>query len=248
MRAPTSATNVTETIVQDLGVAIVTGRFDDMPFPRESELSETYKAARTVTREAVKMLTSKGLLTSRRRRGIVVNDEDQWNLLDPDVMRWLLERKFSWQLLIEFTEIRLSIEPGAAALAAKRASGEERAAIDDAIKRMFAADRGEDDPLASDIAFHLAVLQASGNRFYRQHREMIETALRFSIRKTNDLKGVRFASAKDHKRVADAILAGKTQEAETGMRDLIGGALDLMERVQKDEKRAKSRLERNSQK
>lgn len=236
MRAPGSATSVTETIVQDLGVAIVTGQFDDIAFPRESELSEKYGAARTVTREAVKMLTSKGLLTSRRRRGIVVNDEDQWNLLDPDVMRWLLERKFSWDLLIEFTEIRLSIEPGAAALAARRASGEERAAIDDAIRRMFAADKGEDDPLASDIAFHLAVLQASGNRFYRQHRDMIETALRFSIRKTNALKG-RFASAKDHKRVADAILAGKAEDAEARMRDLIGGALVLMQQVQGEERR-----------
>lgn len=232
---PTRSSYVTEAIVRDLGVAIVTGQFDEKAFPKEIELCEQFGAARTVTREAVKMLTSKGLLTSRRRRGIVVNEEDQWNLLDPDVMRWMLERKFSWQLLIEFTEIRLSIEPGAAALAARRASGPERAAIDDAIIRMFAADKGEDDALTADIAFHLAVLQASGNRFYRQHREMIETALRFSIRKTNELKGVRFASAKDHKRVADAILAGKVQEAEIRMRELIGGALELMERVQKDE-------------
>ena len=231
-----SATSVTETIVQDLGAAIVTGRYDGIPFPKESELAQAYGAARTVTREAVKMLTSKGLLTSRRRRGIVVNDEDRWNLLDPDVMRWLLERKFSWELLIEFTEIRLSIEPGAAALAARRASPEDRAAIGDAVRRMFAADKGEDDPLTSDIAFHLAVLQASGNRFYRQHREMIETALRFSIRKTNELKGVRFASATDHARVAEAILAGQVPEAETRMRDLIRGALDLMERVQAEEK------------
>jgi DNA-binding FadR family transcriptional regulator len=236
---PTRSSYVTEAIVRDLGVAIVTGQFEEKAFPKEIELCEQFGAARTVTREAVKMLTSKGLLTSRRRRGIVVNEEDQWNLLDPDVMRWLLERKFSWQLLIEFTEIRLSIEPGAAALAAKRASGPERAAIDDAIVRMFAADKGEDDALTADIAFHLAVLQASGNRFYRQHREMIETALRFSIRKTNELKGVRFASAKDHKRVADAILAGKVEEAEIRMRELIGGALELMERVQKDEGRKK---------
>lgn len=236
---PSSSSNVTGSIVRELGVAIVTGQFDDKPFPKEIELCEQFGAARTVTREAVKMLTSKGLLTSRRRRGIVVNDEAQWNLLDPDVMRWLLERKFSWALLIEFTEIRLSIEPGAAALAARRATGTERAAIDDAIKRMFAADKGEGDALAADIAFHLAVLQASGNRFYRQHRDMIETALRFSIRKTNELKG-RFASAKDHKRVADAILAGKAQDAETRMRELIGGALDLMLRVQGDEKRRKA--------
>lgn len=237
MRSPTSTTSVTESIVQDLGVAIVTGRFDDVPFPKESELSQKYGAARTVTREAVKMLVSKGLLSSRRRRGTVVNTEDLWNLLDPDVLRWLLERKFSFKLLLEFTEIRLSIEPGAAALAAKRATGAERAVIAASIKRMLAAETGDDDPLLSDIAFHVAVLQASGNRFFRQHREMIETALRFSIRKTNDLKGVRLASVMDHKHVADAILAGDVEGAEIKMRDLIGGALDLLSRTEEDEKR-----------
>jgi DNA-binding FadR family transcriptional regulator len=236
-RSPTNSTSVTETIVQGLGVAIVTGRYGGAVFPKESDLAKQYGAARSVTREAIKMLVSKGLLSSRRRRGTLVNSEDQWNLLDPDVLRWLLERKFSLELLLEFTEIRMSIEPGAAALAAGRASGSERAAIAAAIKRMFAAEAGEDDPLLSDIAFHVAVLQASGNRFFRQHREMIETALRFSIRKTNDLKGVRLASVMDHKKVADAILSGDVPGAEQKMRELIGSALDLLTRVKAEEKR-----------
>ncbi|WP_035429252.1 FadR/GntR family transcriptional regulator [Asticcacaulis sp. AC466] len=235
MRARLTPTNLTQSIVQDLGVEIVTGKYRDQVFPKEVELSQRYNAARTVTREAVKMLTSKGLLSARPRQGTRVEPEDHWNLLDPEVLRWLLERNFSLGLLIEFTQIRLSVEPGAAALAAKVATGEQRAAINSAIGRMFAAERGEDDALTSDIDFHVAVLQASGNRFYRQMREMIETALRFSIRKTNDFKGVRLASVVDHKRVADAILAGDSAEAETRMRDLIQGALDLMNKVQADQ-------------
>jgi DNA-binding FadR family transcriptional regulator len=234
MRSPTNLTSVTQSIVEDLGIAIVTGKFDGVVFPREIELCDKYQAARTVVREAVKMLTSKGLLSSRKRRGTIVTGESEWNLLDPDVLRWTLERHFSLQLLIEFTEIRVSVEPGAAALAARRATEAERAAIVEAIERMFAAEQGHDDPLTADIAFHVAVLEASGNRFYRQMREMIETALRFSIRKTNDLKG-RFASVMDHRRVADAILAGDPADAERRMRDLIQGALDLMEKVRGDE-------------
>ena len=129
MRSPTNLTSVTQSIVEDLGIAIVTGKFDGVVFPREIELCDKYKAARTVVREAVKMLTSKGLLSSRKRRGTIVTSESDWNLLDPDVLRWTLERHFSLPLLIEFTEIRVSVEPGAAALAAKRATGAERAAI-----------------------------------------------------------------------------------------------------------------------
>ncbi|BEV09963.1 FadR family transcriptional regulator [Asticcacaulis sp. DW145] len=235
MRARLTPTNLTQSIVQELGVEIVTGKYRNQVFPKEVELSERFNAARTVTREAVKMLTSKGLLSARPRQGTRVEPEDHWNLLDPEVLRWLLERNFSLELLIEFTEIRLSVEPGAAALAARVATGEQRAAINNAIKRMFAAEKGEDDTLTSDIDFHVAVLQASGNRFYRQMRELIETALRFSIRKTNDFKGVRLASVVDHKRVADAILSGDSAEAESRMRDLIQGALDLMLKVQAEQ-------------
>ena len=233
MRSSTKSQNITQHIVQDLGVAIVAGRYTTDQFPTESALSEHYGAARTVLREAVKMLSSKGLLTARPRKGTRVAPEDHWNLFDPDVMRWLLERKFSLDLLIEFTQIRLSVEPGAAFLAAQSATGEARQEIARSIARMIAAEVGDDDPLSSDISFHVAVLQASGNRFYRQLHEMIETSLKFSIRLTNGLKGVRLASVLDHKLVADAILSGDAPEAEKKMRELIQSALDLMLEVKR---------------
>src|SRR6266567_2213568 len=93
--------NLTQNIVQDLGVAVV----------------------------AVKMLTAKGVLRARPRQGTWVQPEESWNMLDPDVLRWLLERKPWMELLIEFTQVRLAIEPGAAALAAQVAGPAEKAAV-----------------------------------------------------------------------------------------------------------------------
>src|SRR5882724_8440084 len=111
--------NLTYSIVHDLGVAIVTGVYSKQnPFPVEAELCRQYGASRSVLREAVKMLTAKGLLGARPRQGTWVQPESNWNLLDPDVLRWLLERKFSYSLLVEFAQIRLAVEPKAAALAA----------------------------------------------------------------------------------------------------------------------------------
>lgn len=221
--------NLTYRIAHDLGVAIVTGVYSATnPFPVEATLCRQYGASRSVLREAVKMLTAKGLLGARPRRGTWVQPEERWNLLDPDVLGWLLERKFSPALLIEFSEIRLAVEPGAAAIAARAAGPAGKAAVRAAIGRMQAAERGDDDPLDSDIAFHVAVLKASGNRFYAQLSDLIATALRFSIRTTNRQKGVRLASVADHKRVADAILAGKSRLAEDSMRRLIEEAIDLM--------------------
>lgn len=219
----------THGIVQELGVAIVTGAYADRPFPVEFELAQRFQASRSVVREAVKMLTAKGLLRARPRQGTWIQAEEFWNLQDPDVLRWMLQRRFSLPLLIEFTEVRLGIEPAAAALAAVSATRIQSARIAEAIERMYAAGRGEDDSLESDIAFHSAVLKATGNRFYAQQCELIETALRFSIRQTNSYKGVSLASIEDHRRVADAIFAGDVAGAEAAMRYLVQEALALMQ-------------------
>lgn len=221
--------NLTAHIVHDLGKAIVTEHFTSATgFPFEAELCQQYNASRPVVREAVKMLTAKGLLRPRQRSGTVVEPEANWNLLDPDVLKWLLEREFSVDLLIEFTEIRMAIEPRAAGLAANAASGAQRRHIVETIERMFAAERGEDDPLEADISFHVAVLEASNNRFMRQFRDLTESTLRFSIRRTNAYAGVTRASAIDHRKVSTAIMEGDAARATRLMHDLIQGALDLL--------------------
>lgn len=236
MIAKVKGQNLTFGIVQDLGAAIVTGVYGpEKPFPIEAELCRRYTASRSVLREAVKMLTAKGLLRARPRQGTWVEPEERWSLLDPDVLRWTLERKFSLSLLAQFTEIRLGVEPVAAAMAAVRATDAQKRDIAAAMARMVAAERGEDDPLTSDIDFHIAILQGSNNRFFLQLREMIDAALRFSIRRTNQYKGVRLASIADHKKVADAIAAGDAVGAETAMRAMMQETLVLVNNARAQE-------------
>ena len=224
--------NLTYRIVQALGVAIVAGVYSDKnPFPIEAELCKQYGASRSVLREAVKMLTAKGLLSARPRQGTWVQREENWNLLDPDVLRWLLERKASYALLREFAQVRLAVEPKAAALAARVATPDMKHAIRVAIEHMAHADRDDEDPLQADIAFHVAVLRASGNRFYAQLSGVTETALRFSIRMQDRYKGVRRASVSDHQKISDAILAGDEAGAEAAARTLIQEALDLINKA-----------------
>ena len=233
MSRPAHADNLTRRVVEALGQAIVTGTWDAAgAFPIEAELCARFGVSRSVVREAVKMLTAKGLLSARPRRGTVVEPEPHWNLLDPDVLRWLLERAPSPGLLAEFTQMRLGIEPQAAALAAQAVCHGQTGwllPIREALARMQAAGAGQDDPLASDIAFHVAILHASGNRFLVQLRELVDTALRISIRMTNARKGVALASVDDHARVLHAIEAGDPVAAAAAMRALLGEALDLIE-------------------
>src|SRR5579883_520799 len=198
---------LTEQLLESLGQAVVAGEFDGRSFPTEAEISQHYGTSRSVTREAVKMLTAKGMLAARPRSGITAQPQEQWSLLDPDVLRWMLERKFSYELLRHFTEMRLGLEPAAAALAAKYATPELLREIELGLDRMTAAERGDGDHLAADISFHVAVLNATGNPFYMQLDELITTALKISIRMTNRIKG-HTASVPAHRRVFDAIRAG----------------------------------------
>ncbi|QGN56319.1 FadR/GntR family transcriptional regulator [Novosphingobium sp. Gsoil 351] len=219
--------NLTYGMLDALGRAIVTGAYDNAPFPTEAELAKQQGVSRSVTREAVKMLTAKGLLSARPRQGTIVQPISSWNLFDPDVLSWLLDRRFSIDLLREFNQLRIAIEPEAAALAATVAGDSDKAKIRKGLDRMIAAEAGDDDPLESDIAFHVAILQASNNAFFAQFRDVVGAALRTSIRFTNRVVG-RTASVPDHAAVFQAISAGDPHRARAAMRHLISDVLTLI--------------------
>ncbi|MES3153925.1 FadR/GntR family transcriptional regulator [Sphingomonas faeni] len=214
-------------MLDTLGRAIVTGRYETRPFPTEAEIAKTHGVSRSVTREAVKMLTAKGLVSARPRQGTVVQPASAWNLFDTDVLRWTLERKFSVDLLRHFNQLRVAIEPEAAALAARFGDADDIRAIRHGLEQMEAGEAGLADPLDADIAFHVAILRASKNPFYAQFQSVVSTALRTSIRFTNRIKG-RSANVADHAAVADAIMARDPSAARTAMTRIIGDVLTLI--------------------
>jgi DNA-binding FadR family transcriptional regulator len=150
-------------------------------------------------------------------------------LFDADILRWLLERKFSLDLLRQFSELRIAIEPAAAALAARHADPAGIAAIADGYRRMEAAEAGDgqEDPLEADIAFHVAILEASSNPFYAQFRDVVSTALRTSILFTNRFKG-RTASLPAHRAVLDAIEERDPDRAHETMTAIIAEVMVLV--------------------
>lgn len=228
---------LTRELVERIGGQIVRGDVAaGGSLPIEAELARQHDTSRTVIREAVKMLTAKGLVGSRPRRGTYVEPEAKWNILDPDVLRWTLQRRFTFELMRDFLVAREGIEPKAAAAAAVRQDRAAIAAIAARLDDMREADEGRMDALESDIAFHIAILHASGNRFFIQFSHVIDTALRFSIRFTNSVKGVRMASVADHERIYRAIERGDPAEAGQAAQDLLTEAIRLLdERAAKGE-------------
>lgn len=226
--------NLTYGLQEILGRAIVVGEFAERPFPSEADILNEHGISRSVAREAIKMLTAKGLLSSRPKQGSFVRPEESWNLFDTDVLRWLLDRPVSIGLLRQFNELRVAVEPEAAALAAGRASSGQLEAIRRGLDRMRVAEKGLDDALDADIAFHVAVLRASGNPFFIQFRDMVGTALRVSIRFTNRISG-RTGNIDEHEVVYNAIAAGNGDLARSSMRSLIGDVLLLIDHAEQPE-------------
>lgn len=221
--------SLTQQIVHELGKAIVTRQYsEDVPFPIEADICQKYNASRSIVREAIKVLNAKGLLIARPRKGTYIRPEHDWNLLDPDILYWMLQRPLSLPLLIDFTRVRLAIEPEVAAEAARSGTGSQHDAIAEAIQQLKETATNADEHLEADIRLHLAILEASNNPFFQSMSSMIETALRFSIRFTRLKRPAQRASLKGHKEIVDAILARDGETAAVTSRALMQETLEMM--------------------
>ncbi|MCB1469136.1 MAG: FadR family transcriptional regulator, partial [Rhizobiaceae bacterium] len=153
------------TAVATLGERIVAGDFaPGLPLPVEADLAQTLDVGRSVLREAIKVLASKGMVSARPRLGTVILPRSQWNLFDHDVLHWMLRPGLVEPGLVrDILVTRRIIEPQAARLAATNATVSNRSNIRAAYRAM--AD-SVGDPAASvraDIQYHTAILEASHN-------------------------------------------------------------------------------------
>ena len=222
--------NLSQRMTQELGRTIV-GRKQgtESALLTEAELCQQFGVSRSAVREAVKMLSAKGLVSSRQRQGIRVLPEDQWNIFDPDVLNWFLQREQTLHAVQEFFQLRIAIEPQAAALAARYASDEEIQAIEAALDGMKLLPEVTEEALQADIAFHVSILYASKNRFYIRLRDFISTALNVSIRYTGPLKADHQSVLDDHSKVFNAIKSRNPERASNAMFLLIDDALATIE-------------------
>lgn len=219
-------------MVQALGRSIISGEYNDNePLPTEAELCEKFGVSRSAVREAIKMLLAKGLINSRPRQGIRILPENEWNIFDPDLLKWMLESKPSKSVLREFFQLRYAIEPEAASLAARFGTQEQIAEIGKALEKMKLTQPFSEESLQADIDFHVSILQASNNRFYFRLRDFIQTALRVTISYTSTAKGDQDSTIDEHSRVFVAIQNKDANEARQYMAKLVNDALDFLEKA-----------------
>ena len=154
-------------VVDILGQRIAAGDYcEGETLPIEQELADSLGVGRNALREAVKVLSGKGLISTAPRSGTKIRSRNAWNMLDRDVLYWHSDPDIATpEFLLSLLEMRLIIEPRAAALAAKRATRDDIALILAAFDDMQAHKSDSEGRVRADIRLHTSVLAAAHNPF-----------------------------------------------------------------------------------
>ena len=214
---------VREALIAALVEAIVSGEMpENATLPNETELMARYKVSRTALREAMQFLSAQGMVRARTRAGTVVLPGDDWNFLDPVVLDAALRRRANTSFYEALLEARALLEPEAASLAAARATARQLADIEEAFLAMVKSNSRDDEAWSrADLAFHTAIIDASGNWIYRHFGSAIRAALLVTFRLTHRHTTTHSDVVGMHRDVLEAIRLRKPAEAAEAMRVLI---------------------------
>jgi DNA-binding FadR family transcriptional regulator len=217
-------------VIDHLGLEIVSGALaPGALLPTEAALATRLGLSRPSLREGLRALAQKGLVEARTRRGTTVHPKEHWDLLDPDVLRWLAASPPDPAFYMDLLDVRTIFEPAAARLAAARASPEQILAIEQAFRAMAAALPGDVDGCCEhDLAFHELIIAATGNRLLMRIAAAIRSALLAAFRLSSNARASYENSLAEHWAVAVAIRRRAPGDAERAMRELLAGtARDL---------------------
>jgi DNA-binding FadR family transcriptional regulator len=214
-------------VARNIGINIISGRYaEGTRLPGDAELILLFGVSRPVLRESVKTLVAKGLLSTKARVGTVVRERAAWNMFDIDVLAWHLEAGINKRFLRDLADIRLAVEPRAAALAAERRSDADLAELRRSMALMRDSASDSVGFADGDLALHITVAKASGNPFMRSIGWVIEAALRASFLLSAPVEAEeRDTVLESHQRIVDAIEASNAADAAEQMTNVIVNGL-----------------------
>lgn len=243
----TTARGLHAHVLETLGQRIVDGVLPAGTVVRPELVASESGVSRSVVREALRVLQSLGLVEPRQRVGTQVLPVSSWELLAPTVIRWRGASPAYFVQQRELLELRLGVEPVAAALVAGNAgasddsgssgdtgltgdTGSPGQAVLLAARDMLDAWGREDSRayLEADVRFHRALLTGSGNAVFTHFAGTVEALLRTRTSESRDTisRWTRDAAVR-HEAVALAVVAGDAAAA--------GEAATALLRVTRDE-------------
>ena len=209
-------------IAHYLGTAIVSGRIQ--PGARltgEVENAEALNVSRGAYREAVQVLTAKGLVASKTKDGTRVLPRSNWNLLDPMVLAWAFSGEPDVAFVRDLFELRAVVEPAIARLAAERRDKDDIRAMKKALADMRRHTLATEAGRAADREFHETLLRAARNEVMMSLAASIGSAVNWTTVFKQRSRALPRDPVPDHVRVFDAVVAGDGDMAARAMQALI---------------------------
>jgi GntR family transcriptional regulator, galactonate operon transcriptional repressor len=155
-------------VVDELAHWIIGGRLAaGSVLPTEPALCEQFGFSRTSIREGLKLLEERGLVRVEQGRGTTVQPRESWNLLDPLVIRIALSYDHEFALLDDLIAVRRLLEREMTRAAATRLTEEELASLGGTVEQMASVVGDYERFRTLDLAFHAAVMKASGSEIGR---------------------------------------------------------------------------------
>lgn len=208
-RAPSLA----DTLALRLKDEIVSGRLrPGEKLATEQQISETYGVSRPIVREAIGRLKHDGLVVTRQGAGAFVADPSAVSVFRLDIADFS-----DMEEIRNIIELLMAVEATATGHAAKRRSSEDLKTIEAQLLAMQAAvDRGEPG-VEEDLAFHRAIIEATGNPFFRDLSDFLDRRVRNFIRtaraNTARIGGLTQAVQAEHQAIFDAIVQQDQESA-----------------------------------
>jgi DNA-binding FadR family transcriptional regulator len=209
-------------IAHYLGTAIVSGRIQ--PGARltgEVANSEALNVSRGAYREAVQVLTAKGLVASKPKDGTRVLPRSNWNLLDPMVLAWAFAGEPDPGFVRDLFELRAVVEPAVARMAAERRDKDDIRKMKRALTGMRRHTLATEAGRAADREFHDALLRSAHNEVMMSLAASITSAVNWTTIYKQRSRALPRDPVPDHVRVFDAIVEGDGEKAVKAMQTLV---------------------------
>ncbi|MCL9774424.1 FadR/GntR family transcriptional regulator [Vibrio methylphosphonaticus] len=170
--------NIYNTVCNDIAKNIITGKYNDGVFPTEMELSNYYSVSRNSIREALKTLSSKGLLCSKQKSGTKVTPRSDWNFLDPQLYEWFSELPEMSSVITKMLKMQGILIPEACADAAINATSEQRVHLSKNYQRLsyHLSHSPENNQQTKKILgdYYKSIFIASNNELFSSYAKILD--------------------------------------------------------------------------
>ncbi|MCC2684290.1 MAG: GntR family transcriptional regulator [Paenibacillaceae bacterium] len=187
--------------------------------PSTKQLADDYGVGRSTVREALSALKAMGLIDIRHGEGCFVRRVEAHEIGLPVFNSLLIDR----DTVLELLEARKSLEVSNAVLAASKRSPDDLRKLESILDEMGRSLGDEKQSEQTDLQFHQALSEATGNSIMQQLLKSISGQMEAAIRETRRLWMYSDASVakrlwKEHRAIFEAVSAMDPKLAERRMR------------------------------